>query len=328
MRINRDFLLRIARETVQKRVFSDPSLVAAYLTGSLRNDNPFLGGATDIDIVFVHPKNPKIKRELVAVTPEVHLDIIHAPQSQFEKPRELRLHPWMGPELYDPLPLHVSGHFFEYVQAGVRDKFNDPESISTRARTIADHARQLWRSLQPGQDTGPNLLLSYLKCIQLAANAVALLGNGKPLAERRFLLQFPQYATANDRADLVEDLLELLGLVNLSAESLEHCLTAWEKDFTLSAGRQNPDVRIASPRLGYYKLAWESMLTGESPQTIMWPLLLTWTLAASALSKSQRGTWESTCLGLGLLGSGFEAKIGKLDIFLEKIEEMLENWSE
>ena len=31
--------------------------------------------------------------------------------------------------LDDPLPLLAPGHFFEFVQAGVRDKYNDPESI-------------------------------------------------------------------------------------------------------------------------------------------------------------------------------------------------------
>lgn len=324
MRITPEFLIRIAKETVQKRVFSDPSLVAAYLTGSLRSDNPFLGTATDIDIIFVHPKIPKVRREIVAVTPEIHLDLLHAPQSEYEKPRELRLHPWLGPELYDPLPLHVSGHFFEFVQAGVRDKFNDPESIFARARTLIVRARQVWSGLQIGQESGPDLLLSYLKGIHHAANAVALVCNGKPLAERRFLLQFSQYAKTVGKPGLVADLYDLLGAAELEADTLKACLDAWEKDFVKGAGKLKVDPRISLPRLAYYKRACESMLGSESSQTIIWPLLLTWTLAARSLPVSQRGTWESTCKGLGLLGPGFEEKVAGLDHFLDVIEEILE----
>ena len=98
MYITRASLIRVARETVQKNTLSDPGLVAAYLTGSLRTDNPFLGNATDIDIVFVHAGEPKIHREILALTPEIHLDIVHNPRSLYDKPKELRIHPWLGPE--------------------------------------------------------------------------------------------------------------------------------------------------------------------------------------------------------------------------------------
>jgi hypothetical protein len=326
VRITRDMLLRIARETAQKRAFEDPSLVAAYLTGSLRSENPFLGNTTDVDIVFIHPNTLPRHREVVALTPEVHLDILHVPQSDYAKPRELRLNPWLGPELYDPLPLLVSGHFFEFVQAGVRDKFNEPESIFARARTSASHARQIWSGLQISTETGLELLLSYLKSIIHAANAVALMVNDKPLAERRFLLQFPRHAEEAGKPELADALLDLLGArdVDMDGEMLTACLAAWENDFITGAGMPGVEPRIALPRLGYYKLACQSILQGESPYTILWPLLLTWTLAAKSLPASQRKTWESTCLGLGLLGSGFSEKLTRLDHFLDVIEEMLE----
>ena len=326
MRITRDMLLRTARETAQKRAFDDPSLVAAYLTGSLRSDNPFLGDSTDVDIVFIHPDTPPLRRELVALTPNVHLDILHVPQSDYAKPRELRVNPWLGPELYDPLPLLVSGHFFEFVQAGVRDKFNDHESILTRARTSCTHARQIWSGLQADSRTGPDLLLAYLKSIVHAVNAVALSVNGTPLAERRLLLQFPIHAEEAGKPELADALLELLGAGNLDmdGEMLSACLAAWEQDFTLAAGTPGVEPRISMIRLNYYMLACQAMLEGESPHTILWPLLLTWTYSARSLPAAQRKTWESTCLGMGLLGSGFTEKLDCLDRFLDVIEEMLE----
>ncbi len=118
--------------------------MAAYLTGSLRTDNPFLGNATDIDIVFVHAGEPKIRREIIPLTPEIHLDIVHNPRSLYDKPKELRVHPWLGPELYDPLPLYVTQHFFEFIQAGVRDRYNEPANVQVRSHRLAENARQVW----------------------------------------------------------------------------------------------------------------------------------------------------------------------------------------
>lgn len=323
MRITRETLIRIASETAQKRALSDPGLAAAYLTGSLRTENPFLGGTTDVDIVFVHNEAPKVRREIIPLTPEFHLDILHHPRAEYDKPKELRLHPWLGPELYDPQPLYVTGHFFEFVQAGVRDKFNDPASALARASRPAAEARQKWSQLQLSEAAWPDLLLGYLEAVSLAANAVALL-HGAPLTERRFLLQFPGRAAAAGRPELAESLLEMLGAADADVEALKACLAAWEQDFVEAAGRPRVEERIAAPRLAYYKNACASMLESESPQVILWPLLLTWTLAAKALPPTRQSTWESACKGLGLLGPGFDENMARLDGFLDIVEETLE----
>ncbi len=326
MRITKETLVRIAKETAMKRAFSDPGLVAAYLTGSLRLENPFLGGATDIDIVFVHARKPKMRREILPLTPEIHLDILHNPRTDYDKPKELRVHPWLGPELYDPLPLHVTQHFFEFVQAGVRDKFHEPVNVLARARKAAEESRQAWSGLQSSPDSGPALLLAYLESLRLAADAVALLTGG-PLAERRFLLQFPVRAEAAGVPELAGSLLHLLGADQADAGSLKACLAAWEVDFVAAAGRPRVEARIAAPRLAYYKLACESMLASESPQAVLWPLLLTWTLAVRSLPPARQTAWASACKGLGLLGPGFDEKVAGLDHFLDIVEEMLENAS-
>jgi hypothetical protein len=248
MRITRDALINIAKETAQKRSFSDPDLVAAYLTGSLRTENPFLGNSTDIDIVLVHSGEPKIRREIVALTPEVHLDIRHNQRSEYDKPKELRVHPWLGPELYDPQALYVTQHFFEFVQAGVRDRYNEPATILSRARRVATNARQTWRDLQTNPATGPELVLAYLTSVHLAANAIALL-TGSPLPERRFLLQFPARAEAAGQPDLSSRLLGLLGADRVDAGLLQGFLPGWEKTFLEAAGNPLVEKRIAAARL-------------------------------------------------------------------------------
>ena len=327
MRITRDILIRTARETAQKRALGNPGLVAAYLTGSLRTEDPFLGGSTDIDIVLVHERLPKRRREVEAVTADVHLDILHAPRSDYEKPKELRLDPWLGPELYDPLPLYVTQHFFEFVQAGVRDKFNDPSNILARARSSAARGRQVWNSLLSGSATGPTLLLEYFKSVRHAANTLALLQNRPPLAERRLLLQFAPCAAAVGKPALTGRLLDLLGAADLEIEALKACLTAWEKDFLAASGRVRTDARLCLARPPYYKRAFELQLQGETPYSLLWALLLTWTLAAAALPASRRGDWESACRGMGLSGPSFAEKVSLLDAFLDEIDEILDGWT-
>jgi hypothetical protein len=324
MRITRETLIRIAKETAQKRALSDPGLVAAYLTGSLRSENPFLGHSTDIDIVLVHAGKTKIRREILPLTPEIHLDVIHNPRSEYEKPKELRTHPWLGPELYDPLPLYVTQHFFEFVQAGVRAGYDEPINVLARARRNAEHARQIWSGFQLSQETGPALLLAYLKGVNHAANAIALLTGG-PLAERRFMLQFQERAAAVGGSDLSLGLLGLLGGVQVDKAILSNFLPEWEKTFMEAASRNQVHANIAAPRLAYYKLAFVAMLEGESPQSAIWPLIHTWTLSAAVLPPTHQSKWRAACETLGLIGEPLNERLEGLDRFLDNVEELLEN---
>jgi hypothetical protein len=326
MRITRETLIRIAKETAQKRTLSDPGLVAAYLTGSLRSENPFLGNSTDIDIVFVHAGQPEVRRESLPLTPEISLDIIHNPRSEYEKPKELRIHPWLGPELYDPLPLYGTQHFFEFVQAGVRAEYDDPVNVLARARRNAEHARQIWSGLQLSQETGPALLLSYLKGVNHAANAVALL-NGSPLAERRFMLQFQERALSAGAPDLTFGLLGLLGGAQVDEEIPSEFLTEWEKAFVSASSRNQVHASIAMPRLAYYKRSFEVLLAGDSPQFALWPLIHTWTLSAIVLPPRIQSKWKTACETLGLTGEAFKERLEGLDHFLDTVEELLENWA-
>jgi hypothetical protein len=324
MLVSRRNLLRIAKETALKNALSDPGLVAAYLTGSLRSDNPFLGNATDIDIVFVHVAKPKLHREIIPLTPEIHLDMVHNPRSLYDKPKELRVHPWLGPELYDPMPLYDPQHFFEFIQAGVRDRYDEPTNVQLRSHHLAEKARQEWNDLQTDQPHGPQQVLGYLNSISLAANAIALLA-GVPLAERRFLLQFPARAQTAGQPALTEKLWGLLGANQVEAASLSGFLPEWEKAFVEAAANPAVDSRIAIARLGYYKLACESMLGSETPQAALWPLMLTWTLSVSALPPAMDDRWRSACDVLGLDETSFNERMEELDHFLDAVEAVQES---
>jgi hypothetical protein len=169
-------------------------------------------------------------------------------------------------------------------------------------------------------------VLGYLKSISLAANAVATL-TGSLLAERRFLLQFPISARNAGQPALSPALLNLLGAGRVDAATLAGYLPDWEKAFIEAAGSPDVDSRIAAPRLGYYKLAFESILASEAPQAILWPMLLTWTLSVSVLPSTWEVRWRSACVTLGLDKGSFGDRLAELDQFLNGIEAIQENLS-
>jgi hypothetical protein len=324
MRITKESLLRVARENVNQRIHSRPDLVAAYLTGSLLKDEPLLGNTTDIDLVFVHPFQPSARREIVALTPEIHLDIKYNPRSEYEPPRELRLNPWLGPEMYDPICLYDGQHFLDFVQAGVREKYHDPVNAHGRATLNAQHARRIWGDLQVKQDDNPKSMLLYLKSVNHAANAIAVIKDS-PLSERRFLLEFPGCADTAGNAGMVKDLYDLLGSGQADKNSLEAFLPSWEKDFLEAGKSPSADLRLHPARLAYYRQGFEALLAGEKPLSVLWPLVHTWSLAAKALPESECASWTACCQQLGLLQAGLDFRLQKLDQFLDEVEKILDN---
>jgi len=323
MRITRDNLLRIAKETVQQRTASDPQLVAAYLTGSLLNADPFLGNTTDIDLVLIHEEAPKNPREIIPLAAEVHLDILHKARKDFANPKEFRVHPTLGPELYNPMWLYETRHFLEFVQAALRTKYNDPANVLARARKNNQEARQAWREMQAHAVAGPEGLVPYLQSLFHAGNAVAAL-NGNPLTERRFLLEFPKRAEAAGNPGLTAGLFGLLGSTNVGADAVRASLPEWEKSFNDAASRSKVHESIAPARLAYYKNAIEALLAGETPLSALWPFLHTWTLSAAVLPLPKQAAWSAFCEALGLSGDLLEERIEGLDHFLDTIDEILD----
>src|SRR5512138_2187382 len=234
MRVTRESLIRIAKETAQERAFNDQDIIAAYLTGALVSDiDPILGGTADIDVIFVHASEPKYKREFVKLTPDFHLDISHRAKTEFKKPRELRLDPWLGWEMYDPMLLYEREKFFEFVQAGLRAgfEFNAPTPALHRSRTLLAHGRQIWRDLLEIKDiVAPTDITQYLKSLYHAVNAVAEL-SGPPLQERRLMLEFPSRAETAKRPGLNAGLLGLLGASALDPSQLNAWIPDWKLDF-------------------------------------------------------------------------------------------------
>ena len=324
MRVTRESLIRIAKENAQERAFNDRNIIAAYLTGSLVSDaDPMLGGTADIDLVLVHAQRPGIMREVVKLSPDFHLDIVHRSKDEFKSPRELRVDPMLGYEMYDPMLLYQREKFFEFVQAGLRAgfEFHAPALVLVRCRKLLAEARKGWVDLSDISEdkAGPTQIKQFLQAVYHAANAVAEL-NGGPLAERRFLVEFPARAQAAERPIFTATLFNILGASDIDAPLVSEWLSDWETAFLGASENAKVDQRVHPARLNYYKKAIEALLAGESPLASLWPLIHTWTLAANVLEKDQIKPWQITCEQLGLLGNSFEQRISDLDHYLDEIE--------
>lgn len=328
MRINQDVLLKIVRDTVNARSRADRGLISIYLCGSLMGDDYLLGGAADIDLVFIHSDTVATDREIVRVSDEVHLDIAHHFHRDYRQPRNLRVHPWMGPTLNGCKVLYDPQHFMDFTQASVRGQFDRADFVLQRARKQAEHARQIWAGFQSElRDGSPKEFSRYLRAVDHAVNAVAIL-NGPPLTERRFLLNFAQRADATGQPGLHPGLLGLLGAPKVDAGTFKAWLPAWQSAYE-AAGHSQPNPRLHPARLSYYRLAMEAILAGEQPAAVLWPMLRTWTLAAAALPADapERAAWQQALTSLGLAGPAFEERIEAMDAYLDRIEETLENWA-
>ena len=329
MRVTKESLIRIAKETVQERAYNDSNILAAYLTGSLLSDDPMLGGTADIDLVFVHKNETEKKREFKKLSPDFHLDIIHRSKDDFKSPRELRSDAWLGYEVYNPLLLYEREKFFDFVQASLRAgfEFEQPALTLQRCKTLLANARAIWFQFSEHEENvTPKEINLYLQSLFNAINAVAEL-NGAPIYERRLFLEFPARAEAAQKQEMVATAYQLIGAHKTDVDQIKSWLSDWKTAFKVASENKNVDERINSARLNYYDKAIKSMLDGETPLAALWLVLHTWTYSALTLNGDHLTFWQNACSSLGLLGDGFKEHVQSLDQFLDEIEIMLEEFS-
>src|SRR5258707_4183424 len=127
-------LIKIAGDPAAARMAARPSLLSAYLIGSVAAGEPLLGEATDIDLVLIDSNPPPVAREVVRLTDQVALDIHHRGRADYANSKSLRGHPWFGPELAEPMFISDPQHFFELAQSSARGQFYRAEYVAARAR--------------------------------------------------------------------------------------------------------------------------------------------------------------------------------------------------
>ncbi len=324
MRITHDALLKIAKETVEKRYAHDSRVTAVFLVGSLRPDHAPVELASDVDLLVLHNGELPRDREIVKLSNEYHLDITYEDVAHYAHPRDLRSDGWRGWAMWDPRLLFQRGRFFEYTQSVVRAQFEEPVNIINRSRFFEEKARAAWSEMQFDFDSIRPL--KVLDAIFNAANSLVSL-NGAPIPERKLMAEFPARAQALDQSDLIHTAFECVSR-NVSVENIRKLLPEWEKAFS-TASQSPSDLRLHPVRLSYYRAAIENQLISDTPRSALWTLLHTWALAAenSNLPEEQIKTWQSVCAETGWDAAQLPERLQSLDEFLDGIEEILEQVS-
>ena len=331
MRITQDLLNKFARETVKQRQRSEPDLHAAYLTGSILDKSPLLGGVTDIDLVLVHKYQAPVSRETLGLTNDISLDIFHKLQEHYDQPRHLRQDPWMGyPLTRSHILLYDTDHWLEFIQSSVSAEFHRPDNVLARVRRMINAARDNWFSLvQTPSETHQDWLRRYLEILALGGNAITGL-IGPPLTTRRFLLTYGQRTSTLGVPQLMAGFLGLLGF----SEDLQGALTTWvegfEADFNHLLALTDIPIHLAECRRGYYLQGIQAMIESETPANAIWPLLRTWLDLRGVTPETTPGkpTWDDCLSTLGLTEDQAGSKTMALDAYLDTLEINIEAWAE
>ena len=324
MRFTPDILRKHTDVLVEKETKRDRTIIAAYLRGSLLYGSPLLGGAGDIDLVFIHNSPTARINHVQKLTPEIHFDIEHHDHELYQKPRILRDDPWLGPALHDALPLHDPRHILDYTQAGVRSNFSFPENIQARTSPLIIAARQFWldRQIELSQDIIVELPL-FLKALQKAVNAIALL-TGNPLPGRRLGSLFPERAQAAGAPGLSLAFSHLIGSVSVSVDQLSSWVQPWEQALNTLYASSSP-VPVLAEKKTYYQAAFQADLDQSKTAAVLWPLITTWTDAVAALpgETALQTPWIKALTTLGFAGKDYQTKLVAFDSFLEMCESLV-----
>jgi len=328
VRITQEMLIKIAKDHVAKRIRKEKDLVAVYLTGSVSEGEPLLGGSTDIDMIFVHKEEPPLKREVLRVTYEISLDIEHHHQSFYTYHRRLRQNPWIGFALCNHQNiLNDKDHWLEFIQASVSARFDSPENVYGRAQQFGENARTLWFDLDDPQEVKwEDWIALYFKIVGTAANAIACL-NGPVLTTRRFMLDFASRAEFLERLPLVGELTRLLGNENMNEELFKEWRPVWEATLDASNDQDDCPVNISKVRKAYFLQSVDAMAESGTLHAVLWPMIETWQQALTCLEgEKHHQNWQRFLESLGFQADLREDLLRDLDHFIGQAERLLEDY--
>lgn len=326
--IERATLLKIARDTALQRMAARPSLVSAYLTGSVAASEPMLGEATDIDLVLIDSVPPP-PREIVRLTDQVALDIQYRDRAEYASAKSLRVHPWRGPELVEPVFLHDPAHFSELAQATVRGQFYRPENVAARARTFAAWARaELHIGLLPGAEPdAPVTLANLSQALLYGANAAISL-TGFPGAGRRLVMKLETAARQLGRPDLYQSFMDVLGGPDLERALAEQFLAHWAGAYR--AGQSSADEIVHPARRTIYQRGFEAQIQADRSADALWLMLATWNVCMrSAPAGSGHGDrWTDFLAHLGMDSpDAFRQRVLQAIDFVTLAGDCVEQWA-
>jgi len=331
MRITKDLLHQFASDTVKQRRRSEPDIHAAYLMGSLLSEAPLLGGTTDIDLVLVHKYYAPTERETASLTPEVSVDILHKTLADFDEPRQFRQNALIGyPLTYNYILLYDTDHWLEFLQSCVTAGFHRADNVLARVNGMLASARELWRGLYTLPEDNPLVWLDqFLRSLALSADALAGL-IGPPLTTRRFMTTLHQRMEELGTPDAWDGFCGLLGCIEAFDHKYKPWIDAFENDLVYLADTVSPPPHLASCRQAYFVHGIRALAQNEGHHDAAWPLLRTWLDVHLSLPGESPGfeTWLDLVQTLNLTEAVREGKTRALDVYLDRIEILIEAWSD
>ena len=323
-------LLKIARDAAQQRLAARPSLLSAYLIGSVAANEPLLGEATDIDLVLIDSAPLTVAREVVRLTDQVALDLHYRHRDEYTNPKLLRVHPWRGPEMAEPLFLADPRHFFELAQSSARGQFHRAEYVAVRARTFLAWARgELHIGLLPGAEPeAPVSLANWCNALLYAANAAISL-TGFPGAGRRLVLRLEGAAAKLKRPDLYTDFQALFGGERLDRAAAEALLADWLAAYR--AGQSGTDELIHPARRTIYERGFRAQIQADRAAEALWLMLATWDAAHRNApdDPARAARWQAFLEQLGLASlDGYDARVQQAVDYVNALDGLVEGWAE
>lgn len=329
MRITRELLLKHARENTAALTAKDRSIICVYVSGSLLQEDPLLGGITDIDLVCVHNHPVHTRREVIRLSHEVNLDLAHYEQEEFEPPRKLRNNAWIGGWFENvPIVLYDALRWYDFTRASATAQFWRPENIAARARSFLLPARKTWNDLEDENiPQGIKRVTAYLRALRDLANGVAVI-TGAPVAERRLLLELPARINAAGLAGLFPDFVNLFTSSAVTDENFTVWLERYVQIFDALKEVKAAPVSLAHFRRGYYEKAINALYP-HSPAAAIWLMLYTWTKAAVALQRTDQPykDWQVLCRQLELESRDLPSRLESFDQVLDAVEEAVDRIS-
>lgn len=324
MRVTREKLIDLARSEAEKRA-EENDVISAYIIGSVASGNPILGGTADVDLILIHQAEPPAQREFQALSDEFHLDISHHSSELYQRPTDLRIDPWLGPAICEPLFLYDPDHLFERAQAGVRGRFHREDFVHSRALAFLRQARQLKTELFLDGKFVPK----YLQVLIEASNAMATLA-GFPAAGRRLALILEARLDSLGGSHFFERFLHLLGAPRASGDLVKVWIDQWDLCERSNTDPNNLD-RVSRH---HYFHAGIGALQNQGRSEIVLPKLIDrWNdsltrLRGQAADDEHLGNWEKALAVLGLNEDEQMKRSEELEAYLDDIEEFIYDWAD
>lgn len=323
MKVSREKLIDLASTETEKRA-DNGDVISAYIIGSVASGDPIIGGTADVDLVLIHEMSPPFDREIHPLSMDFHLDITHHSTSMYERPTELRIDPWLGPTMCEPIFLYDPDHFFERAQAGVRGRFHRTDFVHERAQAFLSRAREDKTQLESNDVD----IQKYLKVLLESTNVIVTL-SGFPAAGRRLVQVIEARLEKFGASEFFTRFLQLHGIDRLMEGQVEEWIEQW---VSCSQDVTSEEDQSAIARQRYYLSGFEIHISQGTPGLTLWNLLDKWAdtiqaLNATTVDGKHRDNFEQALVSLGFSVSEYMGRLDELESYLDDIEEYLEIWA-